>query len=158
MREVSTAVRDTSGVVRVGCPRCASTNWIEAGALWGLPHCGRCGRPLFDGRPVRLKRTNWTAHGVENDVPLLALFEAPWSAACRGATGPFAEAAAHLEPRFRLGLVNVEEEQPLAARLRPRALPMLVLFRGGSEIARRGGPARVESIISWAENWWVRFA
>ncbi|MEW6486502.1 MAG: thioredoxin domain-containing protein [Thermodesulfobacteriota bacterium] len=151
MPGVSTAVGGASRAVRVGCPRCASTNWLEADALLGLPHCGRCGSPLFDGRPVQLTRATWTTHGAESDVPLLVLFEAPWSGACRRAARSFDEAAARLEPRFRLGRVNVEEEQPLCARLRSRALPCLAVFRGGHELARRDGPADLETIVTWAE-------
>ena len=61
----------------------------------------------------------------------------------------FNAAAAQLEPRVRLGKVNTEEEQGLAARFGIRSIPTLMLFSKGREIARQAGAMGADDIRRW---------
>ncbi len=64
----------------------------------------------------------------------------------------FAEAARHLEPRYRLVKVNTEEAQNLAARFNIRSIPTIAIFRGGREIARQAGAMDVAGIQRWVDS------
>ena len=61
-------------------------------------------------------------------------------------------AAAQLEPQVRLGKVNTEEEQGLAARFGIRSIPTLVLIRHGRELARQAGAMGADDIRRWTLN------
>lgn len=64
----------------------------------------------------------------------------------------FAEAAARLEPRYRLVKVNTEQAQNLAARFNIRSIPTIAIFRGGREVARQAGAMDVAGILRWVES------
>jgi thioredoxin 2 len=61
----------------------------------------------------------------------------------------FAQAAATLEPNFRLAKVNTEEESGLAARFGIRSIPTLVMFRQGRETARQSGAMDAAGLVRW---------
>ena len=62
----------------------------------------------------------------------------------------FQQAARLLEPRVRLAKVDTEAEPQLGARYGIRSIPTLVLFRGGSELARQSGALGAQDIVRWA--------
>jgi len=64
----------------------------------------------------------------------------------------FAQAAATLEPQFRLAKVNTEAEQGLAAQFGIRSIPTLILFRNGREAARQAGATGAVDIVRWARQ------
>ena len=68
------------------------------------------------------------------DVPVLVDFWSPACAPCRRLAPVLDEVAAEAGGRFRVGKVNVWEEQELAARYRISAVPTLLVFRGGAVV------------------------
>ena len=59
------------------------------------------------------------------------------------------QAAAALEPHVRLGKLNTEAEQQLAARFNIRSIPTLAVFLGGREIARQSGAMDLATLKRW---------
>ena len=131
------------------CPHCNALNRVPAGRLTERPSCGKCHRPLFEGRPIALDHEGFNAHATRGDLPLLVDFWASWCGPCRMMAPAFEEAARALEPQVRLAKVNTEEEQQLAARFAIRSIPTLVLLRGGHEVARQSGAMSAAEIIKW---------
>ena len=136
----------------VACPACSTLNRVPADRPAQAGKCGRCGAPLFQGRPIELNAVNFEAHAAKSDVPLLIDFWAVWCGPCRMMAPAFERAAAELEPRMRLGKVDVDGEPELARRFAVQGIPVLVLVRGGREIARRTGAAPAQELIRWAES------
>eukprot|EP01036_Dinobryon_divergens_P055409 gene55409-73990_t len=64
----------------------------------------------------------------------------------------FEQAAAQLEPHFRLVKVDTEAEQSLGARFNIRSIPTLALFKGGREVARQPGAMDANNIVVTAHN------
>jgi thioredoxin 2 len=138
--------------MHVVCPHCAAINRVPHERLNEAPDCGRCHRALFEGYPVNLDANAFERHMTRNDIPLLVDFWAPWCGPCRTMAAAFGQAAAQLEPHFRLAKINTEEEQGLAARYGIRSIPTMVLFLGGREIARQLGAMGLGDIVGWARQ------
>ena len=64
----------------------------------------------------------------------------------------FAEAAAQLEPQFRLAKVNTEQAQSISAQYRIQSIPTLAIFKNGREIARQPGAMGTNDIVRWARS------
>ena len=99
---------------------------------------------------MTLTGESFSRHVERSDLPLLVDFWAPWCGPCKMMAPQFQQAARLLEPRVRLAKVDTEAEPQLGARYGIRSIPTLVLFRGGSELARQSGALGAQDIVRWA--------
>lgn len=85
-----------------------------------------------------------TARSFEAEVlaspgPFLVEFSAPWCGACKVLAPVVAGVARELEGRLSVGVLDADENPEISVRYRVTALPTLILFAGGKEVARRIG-------------------
>ncbi|SFL59232.1 thioredoxin TrxC [Rugamonas rubra] len=136
--------------LHIVCPHCDAVNRVPAARLAQQPTCGKCQRALFDGHPAELSSARFLKHIERSDIPVLVDFWAPWCGPCRSMAPFYAQAAAQLEPQFRVVKVDTEAAQDLAARYAIRSIPTLALFHHGRELARQPGATDTAGILAWA--------
>ncbi|MBI5259367.1 MAG: thioredoxin TrxC [Burkholderiales bacterium] len=142
----------THAPAHIACAACGAVNRVPADRLADDPDCGRCHRPLLDGRPLVLDERNFDAVVQGSTIPVLVDFWAPWCGPCRMMAPMFEQAARQLKGRVLLAKVNSDEAPGLASRFAIRSIPTLVRLDGGRETARRSGALPTEQIVTLARG------
>ena len=139
--------------LHIVCPHCGTKNRLPSVKLDCDGKCGQCKQALFTGHPIALDSASFERHIKHNDIPLLLDCWAPWCGPCRMMAPVFEQAAARLEPHVRLAKLNTDQTQDIAAQLRIRSIPTLILFQNGRELARQSGALDLGRLLRWVQQY-----
>ncbi len=80
---------------------------------------------------VTLTQDNFSKEVLESATPVLVDFWAEWCGPCKMIAPVLDELAGEYDGRVKIGKVNVDNDQALAAQYNVRAIPTLLLFKQG---------------------------
>ena len=81
---------------------------------------------------VELTNDNFEAEVTQSKMPVLVDFWASWCGPCR-MLSPIVDEVAAENPAIKVGKVNVDAEQELAAQFGIMSIPTLLVFKNGQK-------------------------
>ena len=90
---------------------------------------------------------NFKSEVLESDLPVLVDFWASWCGPCRMMGPVVSEIAEEKKGVLKVGKVNVDEQESLAAQFNVMSIPTFILFKNGKAAAQRTGAMSKEDLL-----------
>jgi len=101
---------------------------------------------------IILTEDNFQKEVLESDIPVMVDFWAEWCAPCLMIAPTIEEISQEYSGRLKVGKLNVDENQNLAAKYGIRGIPTLLIFKEGEVIEQIVGALPKEALKSKIEN------
>jgi len=138
--------------MNIVCPKCFATNRLPDGKEINRATCGKCKADLLDNSPVELTPETYEKFLLNNDMPVVVDFWAPWCGPCVMMAPSFKEASGHFPLKVRFAKVNTQDFPQLSQPYGIRGIPTMIVFRKGSEIDRVSGALQTPQIVQWLQS------
>ena len=88
---------------------------------------------------IILTSDNFETEVIGSEIPVLVDFWAPWCGPCKMLGPVIFQIAEENEGKVKVGKVNVDEEDELAAQYGIQSIPTVLLFKGGEVVEQSLG-------------------
>src|SRR2546426_1170453 len=133
------AVTELGRKATVACPFCTTLNRVDLGRLPDRPKCGHCGRPILVDRPVAVTDATVEAVLAGTTVPVVMDCYADWCGPCKIMAPVLDDLAHERAGEVLVTKLDTDRNEATAQRFNVRAIPTLIVFREGREVARHAG-------------------
>ncbi len=85
-------------------------------------------------KPITFTDENFEAEVISSDLPVLVDFWAEWCGPCKMIAPAVEELANEFEGKAKIGKLDVDSNQNVAAKYGIRSIPSLLIFKGGEVV------------------------
>jgi thioredoxin 1 len=107
------------------------------------------GEKMASANVLELTSQNWQKEVVESNLPVLVDFWAPWCGPCRMLSPTIDRLADQFAGRVKVGKLNTDNNQDIAATFGVTSIPRVFIFKGGSQpVAQFVGVQRETDLVA----------
>ena len=100
---------------------------------------------------VNINQANFENEVLNSEKKVLVDFWAPWCGPCR-MVSPIVDAIAEERADIKVGKVNVDDEEALAARFGIMSIPTLMVFEGGEVVKTVVGARSKDDLLKMLDE------
>ena len=104
------------------------------------------------GNAITLTDDSFQSEVIESSVPVLVDFWAIWCGPCRVVAPIVDELAEEYDGRVKVGKVDVDSEQKIAADFGIRSIPTLLIFKDGKQADQIVGAVPKNQLVEKLES------
>ncbi len=84
---------------------------------------------------------------INSETPVLIDFFATWCGPCKALAPVLKQVKEELEDAVKIIKIDVDKNQPLAAKYQVKGVPTLLLFKNGKQVWRQSGVLQKEQLV-----------
>lgn len=100
---------------------------------------------------IKITKSNFEKEVTESKIPVLLDFYADWCGPCR-IVSPIVEEIASESSNYKVGKINVDDEQLLAQKFGVMSIPTLIVMKNGTISSKAVGYKSKNDILGMLNN------
>ena len=95
---------------------------------------------------------SWQADVLDSELPVLVDFWADWCGPCKMIAPALEEISEELAGKVTIAKMDIMENTKVAGEMGVQSIPLMVLFKGGKQVAQKLGAAPKSQLKGWLEG------
>ncbi|MEO6718430.1 MAG: thioredoxin [Novosphingobium sp.] len=95
---------------------------------------------------------SWQSDVLDSELPVLVDFWADWCGPCKMIAPALEEISEELAGKVTIAKMDIMENTKISGELGVQSIPLMVLFKGGKQVAQKLGAAPKSQLKSWLEG------